>query len=47
MESIQKRSSEMGLLVDRGNEATHLSEFTVFVTTLIMNHLARSRSFQA
>ncbi len=45
--SIQKRSAEMGLQVDRGREADHLSEFTVFVTTLIMNHLARSKSFQA
>src|SRR5258708_25334812 len=47
VESIQKRSAEMGLRVARGREADHLSEFTVFVTTLIMNHLARSKSFQA
>jgi hypothetical protein len=33
--------------VDRSREIDYLSEFTVFVTTLIMNHLARSKSFQA
>jgi hypothetical protein len=47
IESIQKRSEEMGLLVDRNRESEHLSEFTVFATTLVMNHLARSKSFQA
>jgi len=47
IESIQKRSAEMGLLVDRNRESEHLSEFTVFATTLVMNHLARSKSFQA
>ena len=47
MESIQKRSAEMGLLIDRSRDAEHLSELTVFITTLIMNHLARSKSFQA
>jgi Putative zinc-binding metallo-peptidase len=47
MESIEKRSGEMGLLIDRLKEAEHLSEFTVFATTLVMNHLARSKAFQA
>jgi hypothetical protein len=47
IESIQKRSAEMGLSVDRNRESEHLSEFTVFATTLVMNHLARSKSFQA
>jgi hypothetical protein len=47
MESIQKRSAEMGLVVDRNREAEQLSELTVFVTTLVMSHLARSKSFQA
>ncbi len=47
VESIQKRSGELGLMVDRKRESEHLSEFTVFATTLIMNHLARSKSFQA
>jgi hypothetical protein len=47
MESIEKRSSEMGLLIDRQKEAEHLSEFTVFATTLVMTHLARSKAFQA
>jgi hypothetical protein len=47
VESIQKRSAEMGLLVDRNKESEHLSEFTVFATTLVMSHLARSKSFQA
>ena len=47
MESIAKRSGEMGLLIDRRKEAEHLSEFTVFATTLVMNHLARSKAFQA
>ncbi len=47
VESVHKRSAEMGLMVDGSNEAGELAEFTVYVTTLIMNHLARSRSFQA
>lgn len=45
--AIEKRYSEMGITIDRRKEAEHLSEFTVFATTLIMNHLARSKSFQA
>jgi hypothetical protein len=47
MESIEKRSSELGLLIDSKKESAHLSEITVFVTTLIMNFLARNKSFQA
>ncbi len=47
MDSIEKRSSELGLLIDSKKEAAHLSEITVFVTTLIMNFLARNKSFQA
>jgi len=47
MESVEKRSREMGLSVDRKREAEHLSEFTVFATTLVMNHLARRKAFQA
>jgi hypothetical protein len=47
MESIEKRSAELGLLVDTKKETEHLSEFSVFITTLVMNHLARGRSFQA
>src|SRR6266498_852320 len=47
VDSMQRRSAEMALLVDRKREAEHLSELTVFVTTLVMNHLARSKSFQA
>ncbi|MBV9181755.1 MAG: putative zinc-binding metallopeptidase [Acidobacteria bacterium] len=47
MEAIEKRSAEMGLAVDRRKESEQLSEFTVFATTLVMNHLARSKSFQA
>ena len=47
VEAIQKRSAEMGLLVDRNKETEHLSEFTVYVTTLVMSHLARNKSFQA
>jgi len=47
MDLIGKRSAEMGLAIDRRKETQHLSEFTVFATTLIMNHLARNRSFQA
>jgi hypothetical protein len=47
MEAVEKRSGELGLKIDRRKEAEYLSEFTVFVTTLVMNHLARSRSFQA
>ena len=47
MESIEKRSTELGLVIDRRKEAEHLSEITVFVTTLVMNHLARGKAFQA
>jgi hypothetical protein len=47
MESIEKRTTELGLRVDIKKEAEYLSELTVFVTTLVMNHLARGRSFQA
>jgi hypothetical protein len=47
VDAIQKRSAELGLMIDRGRESEHLSEFTVFATTLVMNHLARSKSFQA
>ncbi len=47
MESIEKRSAELGLRFDTKREAEHLSEITVFVTTLVMNHLARNKSFQA
>ncbi len=47
MESIEKRSVELGLRFDTKREAEHLSEITVFVTTLVMNHLARNKSFQA
>jgi hypothetical protein len=47
MEAVEKRSREMGLMIDCKREAEHLSEFTVFATTLVMNHLARRRAFQA
>ena len=47
VDSMQRRSAEMRLMIDRKREAEHLSELTVFVTTLVMNHLARSKSFQA
>ena len=47
MESIEKRSADLGLLVDTKKEAEHLSEISVFATTLVMNHLARVKSFQA
>lgn len=47
MESIQKRATELGLLIDRKKEAEHLSEITVFATTLVMNYLARGKAFQA
>jgi len=46
MESVEKRSSEMGLLIDTKRETEHLAQITVFVTTLVMNHLARGRSFR-
>jgi Putative zinc-binding metallo-peptidase len=47
MEALEKRSAEMGLLIDTKKEAEHLSAFTVFATTLVMNHLARNKFFQA
>ena len=47
MDSIEKRSGELGLMIDRKKEAEYLSEITVFVTTLVMTHLARCKAFQA
>ncbi|HKW16357.1 MAG TPA: putative zinc-binding metallopeptidase [Terriglobales bacterium] len=47
MEALEKRSAELGLMIDRRKEAECLSEITVFATTLVMNHLARSKAFQA
>jgi len=47
MESIEKRSAELGLLIDTKKETEHLSEVSVFATTLVMNHLARGKLFQA
>lgn len=47
MEAIEKRSVELGLMIDRKREAEYLSEITVFATTLVMNHLAQSKAFQA
>ena len=47
MESIEKRSTEMGLVIDGRKATERLSDFAVFATTLVMNHLARSKSFQA
>jgi Putative zinc-binding metallo-peptidase len=47
MEALEKRSAEMGLLIDTKKEVEHLSAFTVFATTLVMNHLARHKFFQA
>jgi len=47
IESVQKRSAQLGLVIDRRREAENLSELSVFVTTLVMSHLARSKSFQA
>ena len=47
MESLEKRSAELGLMVDKKKAAEYLSEITVFATTLVMHHLARSKAFQA
>jgi hypothetical protein len=47
MESIEKRSAELRLMIDKRKEAEYLSEITVFATTLVMTHLARSKAFQA
>jgi hypothetical protein len=47
MEAVEKRCDELGLKIDRRKEPEYLSEFTVFVTTLVMNHLARGKTFQA
>lgn len=47
VESIEKRSAEMGLVISSRKESERLSDFAVFATTLVMNHLARNRSFQA
>jgi hypothetical protein len=47
MESIEKRSAELGLMIDKKKEAEYVSEITVFATTLVMTHLARCKAFQA
>lgn len=47
MEALEKRSADLGLVIDRRRQAEYLSEITVFATTLVMNHLARSKAFQA
>ena len=47
MESIEKRSAELRLMIDKKKEAEYLSEITVFATTLVMTHLARCKAFQA
>jgi len=47
MESIEKRSVELRLMIDKKKEAEYLSEITVFATTLVMTHLARCKAFQA
>jgi hypothetical protein len=47
MESIEKRSGELRLMIDKKKETEYLSEITVFATTLVMTHLARLRAFQA
>jgi Putative zinc-binding metallo-peptidase len=47
MEAIEKRSAELRLMIDRKNEMEYLSEVTVFATTLVMNHLAQRKAFQA
>jgi hypothetical protein len=47
MESIEKRSGELRLMIDKKKEAEYLSEITVFATTLVMTHLARCKAFQA
>jgi Putative zinc-binding metallo-peptidase len=47
MESIEKRSAELQLMIDKKKEAEYLSEITVFATTLVMTHLARCKAFQA
>jgi hypothetical protein len=47
LESIEKRSAELRLMIDKRKEAEYLSEITVFATTLVMTHLARSKAFQA
>jgi hypothetical protein len=47
MESVEKRSAELRLMIDKKKEADCLSEIAVFATTLVMTHLARSKAFQA
>ncbi|MBO0910357.1 MAG: putative zinc-binding metallopeptidase [Acidobacteria bacterium] len=48
MQSLERRSAELGLKIDPKKEAEYLSEVTVFATTLVMNHLlGRSKAFQA
>jgi hypothetical protein len=47
MEALEKRSAELKLVIDSKKEAEYLSEVTVFATTLVMNHLAQRKAFQA
>ena len=47
MESIERRSTELGLMLDARKEADYLMQVTVFATTLVMNYLARGKLFQS
>jgi hypothetical protein len=43
IEVIEKRVSEMGLRSDTKREAEHLSELTVYTTTLVSNYMNRGK----
>ena len=47
IEAIERRSAELELMIDIRKEAEYLMQITVFATTLVMNYLARGKSFQA
>jgi len=43
IESIEKRTKEMDLAVDKAREPVHLVELVVYANTLVMNYLTRGR----
>ncbi|HET7208449.1 MAG TPA: putative zinc-binding metallopeptidase [Terriglobales bacterium] len=46
MQSIEKRSTELGLRVDSSRDAEHLADITVYAAALAMNYLTNGKSVQ-
>ena len=47
IEAIERRSTQLELMLDSRKEPEYLMQISVFATTLVMNYLAREKSFQA